>query len=145
MHACGCTMRWSVCAWTRLRLSSMWQWPQSVLRTCATRIAVKTGMYLSEKWRMFLHAADQTVFSCRQCLSSRSLHFLPYARTHTSRTHSHTTFCCQNKEETHAHTTRLYFMMAKIASTVPSHAHAILFASAKLTLGKNRRHSTDCV
>ena len=58
---------------------------QITLRATATRgrIVVKTGMYLSGEWRMFLHAADLTVVFLSTVLVLRSLHVQPYARTHT--------------------------------------------------------------
>ena len=86
LEVCGCTMRWSVCAWTRLSL--MWHC-QNILRSGVTQMAVKAGMRLENGgcsstlliWRLF---------SCRQCLSLRSshVHVPPHARTHAYFMHS---------------------------------------------------------
>ena len=70
-----------------------------------------------------------------------------HVRTRAYFTHSfaHHFLCCQNKkEETHAHTARHYFMMAKTAQTIPSHARAFLLSSAKLTRGEHRHLKTVC-
>ena len=75
--ACGCTIRWSACACTRL--SSM-EHLRNILRAGATQIAVKTGMYLSGEWRMFLQAADLRVVFLSIVLLLRSLHVRTHAR-----------------------------------------------------------------
>ena len=87
-------------------------------RAGATHIAVKTGMYLSGEWRMFLFTADLTIVFLSTVLVVTQFTRSTAISTHAYFTHSfaHHFLCCQNKkEEAHAHTAWHYFLMAKTA------------------------------
>ena len=109
-------------------------------------IATNIRLHLSGEWRMFLRAADLTVVFLSTVLIVTQL-TCTTTRTHAYFTHSfaHHFLCCHNKEEEHKHTphsTTLWWPRSH--KQIPSHAHALLFASGKLTLGEHR-HSIDCV
>ena len=112
---------------------------QITLRATATRIVIKRGMYLSGEWRMFLHAADLTVVFLSTVVVLRSLHVQPYAHTHTVHPFIRTPLSLlpeQERGNTRTHrTTLLYDGPARPHKQIPCHARALLFASAKLTLG----------
>ena len=95
-------------------------------------------MYLSREWRKFLHAADlrTQLFPCRQAFGSSP----PFARMHTSCTHSHTTqsLLPEQKKETYAHTAQHYFLMAK-TTQIDNFSHSL--SSLRLCQTDTRRAS----
>ena len=123
---------------------------KSFLRAGATRIAVKTGLYLSRKRRMLLTLPVSRIFSCQQCLrfaihgpslhigkhayftysvKSTPLYFLPHKEQGNTRTHR---------------TALLIFMMAKAAQTDTLSRSRSFLPLCQADTGEHR-HSTDCL